>query len=54
MKTAYIETHYREGYHFDMRDQLVDEIYLLIETGNIEEVKKYKESSLQLMIVEKL
>ena len=40
MKTAYIETHYREGYHFDMNDQLVDEIYSLIETGNIEEVKK--------------
>ena len=40
MKTAYIETHYREGYHFDMKDQLVDERNSLIETGNIEEVKK--------------
>ncbi|MGN1398596.1 MAG: hypothetical protein ACI4WG_01140 [Erysipelotrichaceae bacterium] len=40
MKTAYIETHYREGYHFEMSDQLVDEIYSLIENGNIEEAKK--------------
>ena len=34
MKTAYIETHYREGYHFDMKDQLVDEIYSLIFSCN--------------------
>ncbi len=40
--TAYITTHFREGYHFEISDTLLEKIYELLDEGKIDEVKLIK------------
>ncbi len=40
--TAYITTHFREGYHFEISDELLDKIYKLLDEGKLDEIKLIK------------